>query len=50
MLKQWIIRVVVGLAIVAAVTGSSGVAEPLGLTGASPAYACEPPGSSGGGC
>ena len=51
MLKQRIIKVVVGLALLAAVTGSSGiVADSLGLQGTSPAHACNASGQSGGGC
>ena len=51
MLKQRIIKVVVGLALLAAVAGSSGiVADSLGLTVTSPAHACNEPSGSGGGC
>ena len=51
MLKQRIIKVVVGLALLAAVAGSSGiVADSLGLAITSPAHACNDPSGSGGGC
>ena len=51
MLKQRIINVVVAIALIAAVTGASGiVADALGLSGTSQAFACQEPASSGGGC
>lgn len=51
MFKQRIIKVVVGLALLAAVAGSSGlVADSLGLAVTSPAHACNEPSSGGGGC
>jgi hypothetical protein len=51
MLKKRIIAVVVGLALLAAVVGSSGImADELGLAGTSPAHACNSTGTSGGGC
>lgn len=51
MLKQWIIKVVIGLALLAAVGGLAGVvADSLGLPVTPAAYACPNGGSSGGGC
>lgn len=51
MLKQWIIKVVVGLAILAAVSGSTGiVSDSLGLSVTPTVHACENGGSGGGGC
>ncbi len=51
MLKQRIIRVIIGLALLAAVTSSSEiVADSLGLSPTSQAHACVPNGDSGGGC
>jgi hypothetical protein len=51
MLKQRIIRVVVGLALLVTVTGSSGmVADSIGVSVTSPAHACSSSGASGGGC
>ncbi|HMQ52464.1 MAG TPA: hypothetical protein PKD98_10250 [Anaerolineae bacterium] len=50
MLKKRIIAVLAGLALLAAVAGSSGiVGDAFGLDGTSPAYACNN-GSSSGGC
>ena len=50
MLKKRIIAVVMGLALLAAVAGSSGiVADSLGLSVTSQVHACEV-GGSGGGC
>jgi hypothetical protein len=50
MLKKKVLAVFVGLALLGAVVGSSGiVAEWLGVE-ASPAHACNDPASSGGGC
>ncbi|MCB0180758.1 MAG: hypothetical protein KDI62_21175 [Anaerolineae bacterium] len=49
MLKRRIISVLVGLALLAATAGVSGiVADSAGL--AAPAYACESSGTSGGNC
>ena len=51
MLKQRIVKVLVGLALLAAVAGSSGiVADSLGLPLTAPAHACQDPSSGGGGC
>jgi len=51
MLKQRIVRVIVGLALLATVAGSAGVmADSLGLVVTSQAHACQNGGSSGGGC
>ena len=51
MFKQRIIKIVVGLALLVAVTGSSGmVADSFGLNGTNQAHACSSQGSSGGGC
>lgn len=51
MFKQRMIRVVVGLALLAAGVVGSGVAvDALGYSGTSPAHACNSAGSSGGGC
>lgn len=51
MFKQRMIKVVVGLALLIAVTGSAGiVADSLGLSLTSSAHACSSAGSSGGGC
>jgi hypothetical protein len=51
MLKQRIIRIVVGLALLVAVTGGAGiVADSLGHAGTLPAHACNSTGTSGGGC
>jgi hypothetical protein len=51
MLKQRLIKVVVGLALLAAVAGSSGVvADSLGLSVTPQVHACNNVGSSGGGC
>ena len=49
MLKQRIIRLVAGLALLAALTGVSGVvANELGLELTAPVHACETPHGSGG--
>ena len=51
MLKQRMIKIVVGLALPAAVTGSAGLGvDSFGLAATSPAHACSSAGSSGGGC
>ncbi len=51
MLKKRIIAVMAGLALLAAVVGSSGiVADELGLAVTSPAHACPASSGSGGGC
>ena len=51
MLKKRLIAVVAGLALLAAVTGSSGImADALGLAVTPQAYACNSGGSAGGGC
>jgi hypothetical protein len=51
MLKKRIIAVFMGLALLAAVVGSSGVvADSLGLSVTSQVHACNVAGSSGGGC
>ena len=51
MLKKRIIAVLAGLALLAAVTGSTGiVADGLGYSVTSPAQACSSNGSGGGGC
>lgn len=51
MLKQRIYKVIVGLALLAAVAGSTGiVADSLGLGVTSQAHACQGGSSSGGGC
>ncbi len=48
MLKQRIIRVIVGLALLAAVVGSSGIVDSmLGITSVQPAYACGGGGTGG---
>ena len=51
MLKQRITKVIVGLALVAAVTGLSGiVVDSTGLSVTAEAHACQNGGSQGGGC
>ncbi len=51
MLKQRFLAVLAGLALLLAAIGSTGVvADSLGLSGTSAAHACDPSGSSGGGC
>ncbi|MCB0191318.1 MAG: hypothetical protein KDJ65_05185 [Anaerolineae bacterium] len=51
MLKQRIVKVIIGLALLAAVAGSSGiVADLLELPLTTPAYACQNGSGSGGGC
>lgn len=51
MLRKRIIGVLAGLALLAAVVGSSGiVADSLGLAVTTPAHACQSSGTSGGGC
>lgn len=50
MLKKRIVVVLTGLALLAAVTGASLVADSFGLSTTSPAHACQAGGSSGGGC
>ncbi|MCB9079646.1 MAG: hypothetical protein H6631_18735 [Anaerolineaceae bacterium] len=51
MLKQRIVKVLVGLALLAAVAGSSGiVADSLGLPLTTSAHACTNSSGSGGGC
>ena len=50
MLKNRIIRAIVAVALLAAVAGASPVADALGLSTTSAAYACHAGGSSGGGC
>ena len=51
MLKQRIFRIIVGLALLAIVAGSSGiVADSLGLAVTPQTHACQNGGSSGGGC
>jgi len=51
MFKKRLFAVVASLAILAAVTGSTGIlADTLGFTVTAPAHACENSGSSGGGC
>lgn len=51
MLKQRLIKVLVGLALLLAVTGAAGVTvDGLGVTVTSPAHACNTAGGSGGGC
>lgn len=51
MLKQRIITVLAGLALLLAVAGSAGgVADSLGLAVTPHAHACQNSGSSGGGC
>ena len=51
MLRKRIIAVMAGLALLAAVAGSSGiVADSLGLSVTSQVHACNAPGSGGGGC
>lgn len=50
-LKQRIIAMVLGLALLAAIVGSAGVvADELGLSLTREAHACNVSGSSGGGC
>jgi hypothetical protein len=49
--KKRIVAVIAGLALLAAVAGSSGiVADSMGLSVTSPAHACNSGGASGGGC
>ena len=49
MLKKRIIAVLAGLALMAAITGSSGIGgDAFGLDGTSPAYACNSTSGSGG--
>lgn len=51
MLKQRIMAVLAGLALLLTVAGSSGiVADSLGFAVTSPAHACQNGGSAGGGC
>ncbi len=50
MLKQRIVKVIVGLALLAAVGGTGVVADSFGLVTISQAHACSAAGSSGGGC
>lgn len=50
MFRKRLIAVIAGLALLAAVTGSSVVADVLGLSGTPQAHACGNPSSSGGGC
>jgi hypothetical protein len=51
MLKQRMIKVLVGLALLFTVAGSAGiVADGLGLSVTSQVAACESPSTSGGGC
>ena len=51
MVKQRMIKVLVGLALLLAVAGSTGiVADAVGLPVTSPAHACQGSGGSGGGC
>ena len=51
MLKKRIIAVMTALALLLAVTGSTGiVADSFGLSVTSPAHACQTPSGSGGGC
>lgn len=51
MLKKRLIGVVVGIALLAAVAGSSGIAaDALGLHVTAQAHACQASGTSGGGC
>jgi hypothetical protein len=51
MLKQRMIKVLVGLALLLTVAGSTGiVADAVGLSVTSPAFACQNGGGSGGGC
>jgi hypothetical protein len=51
MLKKRIIAVITGLALLAAITGSSGVVvDSLGLSMTSQVHACNASGASGGGC
>ncbi len=51
MLRKRIIAVVTGIALLAAVAGSSGiVADALGLSVTSQVHACQNSSSSGGGC
>jgi hypothetical protein len=51
MLKQRLLKLVIALALMVAATGASSVvADSLGFSTASPAFACEDAGTSGGGC
>ncbi|MBN1993746.1 MAG: hypothetical protein JW953_13675 [Anaerolineae bacterium] len=51
MLKQRIIKLVIGLALLVAVAGGTGiVVDSLGASITSPAHACNSSGTSGGGC
>ena len=50
MFKQWIIKAIVGIALLLTVTGYGIVADKLGLDVTHQTYACEDPGHSGGGC
>lgn len=51
MLKQKLLKFVLALALMVAATGASSVvADSFGLSATPPAFACDKPGSSGGGC
>ena len=51
MLKKRLIAVIAGIALLAAVAGSSGIAaDALGLQITPQAHACQEAGTSGGGC
>ena len=51
MLKKYVVRFIVAVALLVAVTGSSGlVADSLGLDLTPAAHACQTAGSGGGGC
>lgn len=51
MLKKRLISVVAGIALLAAILGSTGiVADAFGLSVTPQTFACPEPGSSGGGC
>ncbi|MEW5957847.1 MAG: hypothetical protein AB1801_09005 [Chloroflexota bacterium] len=51
MFKKRVLSVLTGLALLAAVAGSTGiVADWLGWAATTPAHACNEPGGAGGGC
>jgi hypothetical protein len=51
MLKQRIIKILVGVALLVAAAGGGGImVDSLGYAGTLPAHACNSSGTSGGGC
>jgi len=51
MFKKRVLSVLTGLALLAAVAGSTGIVNDwLGWPAATPAHACNDPGGAGGGC